>query len=296
MFLFLLVCTISLVCTSVATVQPSDMASKFEQVHNECRGRICVCCYRKGDRTISSKEVECIDSYLIEGYTVDDPDFPNALCTDCHLELNKKINDNGYHLVPKVDDYDRGRSKYLRSSSVDCKCRICTVAKMTGLAYQRMVKKKRGRPAAEKTTPKCYKVCSNCFQQIYQGSNHSVSKCRRSRRNKVSHVEELVSSPTTLQRVASRVIKNHADTPLSTLGPKKKLIRRSAEASTSFTSEQLFGFQADLGLSNRQTRVLAQDLRAATGSRKAVERGFKESLTKNSHSVDEYFKELKIKG
>ena len=98
----------SLICTFVATVQPSDMASKFEQVHNECRGRVCVCCYRKGDRTISSKEVECIDSYFTEGYTVENPDFPNALCTDCHIELNKKINDKGYHLVHKVDDYDPG--------------------------------------------------------------------------------------------------------------------------------------------------------------------------------------------
>ena len=158
-----------------------------------------------------------------------------------------------------------------------------------------MVKRKKGRSsAAEKTTPKCYKVCSNCFQYIYQGSNHSVSKCQSSQREKASHVEELVSSATTLQRLASRVIKNHADTPLSALSPKKKLIHTSAEASTGFSSEQLFGFQADLGFSNRQTRLLAQDLKVATGSRKAVEHGFKESLTKNSHTVDEYFKGLKI--
>ena len=32
----------------------------------------------------------------------------------------------------------------------------------------------------------------------------------------------------------------------------------------------------------------------ATGSRKAVERGFKESLTTNSRTVVKYFKELKI--
>ena len=137
-----------------------------------------VCCYRKGDRTVSSKEVECIDSYLIEGYIVEDPDFPNALCTDCHIELNKKINNNGYHLVPKVDGYDPGRSKYLRSS-LECKCRICTVAKMTGLGCQWMVKKKKGRPAAaEKTTPKWFKVCSNCFQQIYQGSKTKFHKLK----------------------------------------------------------------------------------------------------------------------
>ena len=32
----------------------------------------------------------------------------------------------------------------------------------------------------------------------------------------------------------------------------------------------------------------------ATDSRKLLKRGFKECLTKNSHTVDEYFKELKI--
>ena len=129
-------------------------------------------------RTISSKEVECIDSYLIEQYIVEDHDFPNALCTDCDMKLNKKIKSNGHHLVPKVDDYDSGRSKYLLSSS-DCNCRICTVAKVTGLADQSMVKKKK----------------EGLLQQIYQGSNHFVPKLRSSRRNKVWYIEELVSSP-----------------------------------------------------------------------------------------------------
>ena len=112
-------------------------------------------------------------------------------------------------------------------------------------------------------------------------------KYRSSWKNKVSHVEELVSSPTALQRVVSRVIKNYADTPSSNLDLKKKLISTSAEASTSFTSEQLFRFQADLGLSNTQTKLLG----VTTGWRKTVEHGFKERLTKNSY---EYFKELKI--
>ena len=34
-----------------------------------------------------------------------------------------------------------------------------------------MIKNKKGRPnVAEKTTLKCYKVCSNYFQQVYQES------------------------------------------------------------------------------------------------------------------------------
>ena len=98
----------------------------------------------------------------------------------------------------------------------------------------------------------------------------------------------------TLKRVTSYVIKNHAHIPLSTSSGKKKLIHKSAETSTSFTYEQLFRLQADLGLSTRQTRVHAHDLRVATSSRKAVGHKFKQRLTKNSHTVDDCFKELKI--
>ena len=67
------------------------MASKFEQEHNECRGRVCVLCYHKGDRPISEREIKCIDQYLIEGYTSDNPEFPNALCTGCTSIYWKKL-------------------------------------------------------------------------------------------------------------------------------------------------------------------------------------------------------------
>ena len=60
-----------------------------------------------------------------------------------------------------------------------------------------------------------------------------------------------------------------------------------------FTAEHLYDIQQDLDLSNTQTRVLAHDLRIASGSRKVVESGFKEKLT--SHSMDDYFEENKIK-
>ena len=44
----------------------------------------------------------------------EDPDFPNTLRTDCHIELNKKINNNGgYDLVPKVTDYGSRAIKVL---------------------------------------------------------------------------------------------------------------------------------------------------------------------------------------
>ena len=54
------------------------------------------------------------------------------------------------------------------------------------------------------------------FSTNQQGKFLHIDKGLSPRRNKVLHIEELVCSLTTLQRVASHVIKNHADTPLST--------------------------------------------------------------------------------
>ena len=145
MFLLVLVCAISFGCTFVSTVQPSDMASKFEQVHSECQRRV-----------------------LSVAIDKEDPDFLNTLCIDCHIELNKKINNNwGYDLVPKVADYGSRVIKVLavliglRKQDLHC-------SKITVLLYQQIVKKKKGwLSATEKTPPKYCSVCSNCFQQIY---------------------------------------------------------------------------------------------------------------------------------
>ena len=270
------------------------MASKFEQTHDDCRKRVCLLCYRKGDRPILELELQCIKDNLLDGYSLDDLEFPCRLCTACHIDLSKKINDCEFNLVPKVDDYDPGRVTYARSAASSvCMCRICTIAKMTGLEYSRMTRGKRGRPSktAQQTI---VKFCSNCYQKIYQGSNHSVSNCK-SRKRKITNASNLVSSPTTRQRLASNVLKEHEGTPLATLGPPRKTdVTEPLPAGKPFTSKQLFGMQTDLGLSNTRTRVLAQNLRLASGSRKAVEKGFKKSLTEHSHSLDDFSKVVTI--
>ena len=167
------------------------MATNFEIGHNDCRRRVCICCYRKAERSLSQTEVECIRTNLINGYSLEDPDFPNGICTGCHIELSKKENDQSYNLLPHVDDYDPKRERGLRSSAT-CECKICTVAKMQGLTYQRMYKKKGGRPKSTSEKPKSFKICSQCFDHIYRGSNHSAIKCQNSRRSKVYNIESLV--------------------------------------------------------------------------------------------------------
>ena len=77
-----------------------------------------------------------------------------------------------------MSDYDPKRVKGLRSAA-KCECRIFDIAKMPGITYQRMMKKKCGRPKKKDAVapPKSYKVCSNCFAHIYRGSNHTASTC-----------------------------------------------------------------------------------------------------------------------
>ena len=93
------------------------MATAFHLQHEECRDRVCVCCYRKASRSLSTAEVVDIQNYLIEDYDINHPDFPKGVCTGCSIALAKKRNDSDYNLV-KVKDYDSKRVRGLRSSSV----------------------------------------------------------------------------------------------------------------------------------------------------------------------------------
>ena len=52
-------------------------------------------------------------------------------------------------------------------------------------------------------------------------------------------VENLVKSPVTPQRIASRVVRDSAVTPLSTLGPRGRTVNSTKPKELSFTSEDL---------------------------------------------------------
>ena len=106
------------------------MATNFELGHNECRSWVCVCCYRKADRSLSEKDIACIQLHLIERYNVDNPDFPNGICSGCHLELLKKDKSDEYSLKILVNDYDPKQVKGLLSVA-KCACRICKFSNMS---------------------------------------------------------------------------------------------------------------------------------------------------------------------
>ena len=148
---------------------------------------------------------------------------------------------------------------------------------------------KRGRPTAGQPTSQNFKVCSNCFAKIYRGSTHSSSSCKFSRRAKIDNIEELVKSPSSLERLALRTIYKSSDTVLSTLGNKGKQVGQTIPRKVLFNKEDMIGIQQDLQLSNKQVKVLAQDLRICTDSRKSVESNLREKLHEANHQLDEFF-------
>ena len=130
---------------------------------------------------------------------------------------------------------------------------------------------------------------SNCFAKIYRGSTQSSSSCKFSRRAKIDNIKELVKSPSSLERLTSRTIYKSSDTVLSTFGNKRKQVGQTIPRKVLFSKEDMTGIQQDLQLSNKQVKVLAQDLRICTDSRKSVEINLLEKLHEANHQLDGFF-------
>ena len=125
--------------------------------------------------------------------------FPAGICDGCHLLLNKKANGHDGIKFPEID---------YKGMILTRSCQICTVAIYKAKAACKL-KKKRGRPASsvshslvEETT---IKVCAHCFAKVHRGNPHSKTDCKLC--GVYSHnLENLIDSPVTEQRIASRVI------------------------------------------------------------------------------------------
>ena len=267
----------------------ASSSTEFDEIHEKCRKKVCAVCYRKSSRNLSSREASIIKDNVISNFDLLNPDFPSGVCNGCHLLLSKKAKGDDV-IFPLPEDYDPHRAMNRRSVDT-CECRICSVAKMDKQEALKL-KRKPGRPPAqdEKGTIEVYKICGNCYSKIYRGCNHSAKMCS-SRRSKVYNAEKLLDSPTTKERVASRIFDDSPSTSLSTLGNAKKTVltptRKSGDDVPMVGSEELLHIQQRLNLSTRQMNKLSHDLKEA--SPKIIEKGAKQSLYEKNHSLDEFF-------
>ena len=122
------------------------MSTSFDLEHERCRSKVCVVCYRKANRTLSELEIQTVQEFLIDGYNISHPDFPNGICTGCSIILSKKRKDVDLQ-IKVLENYDPERKTGLRSVD-NCQCKICRVAKMNGLNVLQKLRQncKRDRP------------------------------------------------------------------------------------------------------------------------------------------------------
>ena len=264
--------------------------------HDSCRRKVCIICLRKAtrDKDLSETDIKSIRAYVNPSYNVSDPDYPCGLCNGCYLYLNKK--GNGADIVLPIKEFIPDLTPQLRSS-LSCNCSICMVAR-SDFNLSKKLKKKKGRPKQnqEKSTLNILKLCSTCFTEIYQRCRHQCSK-NRYRHKKLNNLEELIGSPTTSERLASRTIdKSNEYEGLQTCGPKRKIMHSSPLNAKRklFSLDDMCVFRKNLDLSTRQTLALAQNLRQASGSRHFIESYAKQTSIMRITSWTSFFIAIKF--
>ena len=187
----------------------------IEDDHERCRKRVCAVCYRKGERSLSEREIKYIKEEIIHGYEMSNSNYPAEICDGCHLRICKALSDG--ITIPKLHNYDAQRPALLRNS-LTCGCRICLIAKQDCINNLVLGKKKRGRPKMKEAddAESGVTLCTKCDGKIGAGIRHDCT-----RKYKVQNML-LTYTPTTSQRFASRVIDTNGGAPLATLGPNKK--------------------------------------------------------------------------
>ena len=186
--------------------------------HEQCRTKVCVVCSKKSTRIASKNDIISINTYIDEDFAADDPDYPRGICSVCQISLSKKKKGQDVKLHINQAYKTEQLQRFLRSVSV-CRCSICDIAKTNGLKCANS-KRKAGRPPTkDRPVQQPIKVCSLCFQQLYQGCRHQCSTDNH-RRNKVYNLEKLMT-PTTSERVSSRTMARCSD-DMATLGHHKR--------------------------------------------------------------------------
>ena len=254
--------------------------------HEKCRDKVCVVCSKKASRTLSKTEIVAIKVHVDAAFDKDSPEYPRGICTSCHIALGKK---NNGHDVNLSTNQVYKQIRFLRSSFdvTNCKCSICNIAKSYGAKCANS-KKKCGRPKSiQQPTQPAIKLCSVCFQELYQGCRHQCSSTNY-RRNKVNNFEELMT-PTTSERVASRVLKKcQDDSVLSTLGSRKRSFAPVTTKKVLFSADDMTVIRKSNNLCSRQTIGIMEDLNKAAGH-KVFESQAKRKMHDKNHTLDSYF-------
>ena len=271
--------------------------------HYEARKKVCIICYGKASRLLSSIDIETIRRLVIENYNSENPDFPCGICTPCKGILTEHRSGNVCRSLPVASDYNPGTQILTRGQSV-CSCRICTVAKANGAAAKAL-KRKRGRPSSSPVPAKKYRLCNNCYALLFKGCSHSSAQCRSKKERLANISSNILGDDKTKQQVASQVVKDMSasekstDVQLSTLGSPLEINIHAKKTSNQskleekLTTEDLVGMQLNAGLSDRQLFTVLKDIQIKFG-RKSVEANIRNILVQRKTVFSDLFSKENI--
>ena len=265
--------------------------------HSDARKKVCVICYCKGSRVLSSADAQSVRDFAIEGYNVEDPDFPCGICNNCRRILSAYRNGDTSRSLPVATSYNPETRVLTRSQDV-CQCRICEVAKSYGgqaNAQKKLaMKRKKGRPASTEPAPK--KLCTICFCELYPGCHHSKADCL-SKKEKLNNIRlNVLSDELTREQVASQALRESqaaegsTSVKLSTLGaPLTVHIGEKQPSSTpQLSANEAIAMQINAGLSDSQLFKVLRDLRLKFG-RKAIESNIQSILVERKTIFSDLF-------
>ena len=64
--------------------------SNFDAAHEQCRLKVCVVCYGKAARKLSSTKVTNVKDVIIDGFEISDSNFSAGVCVSCHVCYQKE--------------------------------------------------------------------------------------------------------------------------------------------------------------------------------------------------------------
>ena len=287
------------------------MPKKVKLTHEACRAKVCAICYgrsgSKATRKITAEQELGMRSYVFSEYNMSDERFPLGLCTSCLFSLLEHMKGESLQgrdacrelVLPDPTCYDVKLSKVTRlSSSQDCQCMICYLARMNGLEWRRFVEEGKKGSSELSSGIKYDRLCCDCFAPIYRGSHHTPNACK-SRRQTLENLTLAVNNANTdLDLVSSSHIKSlSSEANSSTVSLRQStggrpvvvnIGRPCGDNQQKLSTQDAIIIQKEAGLSDNQIGKVFKNLRLKFG-RKILEPGVREGLITSKAKFDKFF-------
>ena len=284
--------------------------------HSDCRPKVCLFCFRKVSNRDLRKYpdyVNIIKNNLIDHYDETDVRFPCGIC-DTHVRsLNyfKKglegENTRSCFDFEKLSRYLKSDTKLKRKADA-CECLICSVATSGGF-MEKLVLKKFEENSGENVTSSTdtsgsgssVKLCGKCLYPIKKGLRGHI--CNQT--NLIKNITNLLPE-NVRERLASDVIKRKMNdlgdvhVNLSTGGKDLNLdinIHKAGDLKEQVIShEHISRMKKRMNLSQNQTLILAEELRAVHANRKIVPSNLKSFLREKNKEFADIFEFENVEG